>query len=293
MDNDYGKVNSLEITLLLEDYAGYDEGLLAQHGISFLLEAETDEGSKTILFDAGQSAVPVLHNMETLGKDPSAVDLVVLSHCHYDHSGGLVAMLEAIGKKRVPVIAHPAIYRSNFVLEPEFKSFGMGPVNSAAAVEGAGGDMVLASEPFSLAPGILTTGEIKEKTSFEANTTLSMLTLDQGKMVSDTMPDDLSLVFVLEEGLVVVTGCSHAGVISIIETAMKMTGVERLTAVIGGFHLIDADDARIEATVKKFADFNFDMIYTGHCTGLQAEARLVQTFGKKFKKMHTGMKIKF
>ncbi|MGM0653334.1 MAG: MBL fold metallo-hydrolase, partial [Bacillota bacterium] len=108
MDNDYGKVNSLEITLLLEDYAGYDEGLLAQHGISFLLEAETDEGSKTILFDAGQSAVPVLHNMETLGKDPSAVDLVVLSHCHYDHSGGLVAMLEAIGKKRVPVIAHPA-----------------------------------------------------------------------------------------------------------------------------------------------------------------------------------------
>lgn len=293
MDNDYGKVNALEITLLIEDYSGYDEGFLAQHGISFLLEAETNEGSKTILFDTGQSAVPLLHNMEMLDKDPSAVDLIVLSHCHSDHTGGLVAMLEAIGKKRVPVIAHPAIYRSNFVLKPDFKSFGMGPANSAAAVESAGGDMVLASEPLSLAPGIVTTGEIKDKTSFEANTTLSMLTLNKGEMVSDTMSDDLSLVFILEEGLVVVTGCSHAGVISIIETAMKMTGVERLAAVIGGFHLIDADDARIEATVKKFADFNFDMIYTGHCTGLQAEARLQQTFCKRFKKTHTGMKIQF
>jgi len=293
LGNNYGNLNALKVTMLIEDYSGYDEGFLAQHGISFLLEAETVKGSKTILFDAGHSADPILHNMKMLGKDPSAIDLVVLSHCHSDHTGGLIGMLEAIGRKRVPVIAHPAIYRSNFVLKPAFKSFGMGPANSAELIESAGGEMLLVAEPLALAPGIVTSGEIADKIDFEENPTLSMLTLDKGEMVPDPMPDDLSLVFILDEGLVIVTGCSHAGVISIIETAVRMTGVERITAVIGGFHLIDADDARIEATVKKMADYNIGRIYTGHCTGLKAEARLQQVFGKKFKKTHTGMKVYF
>lgn len=293
LDSNYGTLNALTVTMLIEDYSGYDEGFLAQHGISFLLEAETAKGSKKILFDAGQSADPILHNMKMLGKDPSAIDLVVLSHCHSDHTGGLVGMLEAIGRKRVPVIAHPAIYRSNFVLKPAFKSFAMEPSNSAALIESAGGEILLVSEPFALAPGIVTTGEITDKIDFEANPTLAMLTLNDGKTVEDRMPDDLSLVFVLDEGLVIVTGCSHAGVISIIETAVRMTGVERVAAVIGGFHLIDADDARIEATVKKLADYTIGKIYTGHCTGLKAEAGLQQAFGKKFKKTHTGITIKF
>lgn len=293
LDNNYGTLNALTVTMLIEDYSGYDEGFLAQHGISFLLEAETVEGSKKILFDTGQSAEPILHNMKMLGKDPSAIDLVILSHCHSDHTGGLVGMLEAIGRKRVPVIAHPAINRSNFVLKPAFKSFGMGPANSAVLIESVGGEMLLVTEPLALAPGIVTTGEITDKIDFEASPTLSMFTLDKGQTISDPMSDDLSLVFILDEGLVIVTGCSHAGVISIIETAVRMTGVERVAAVIGGFHLIDADDARIEATVKKLADYNIDRIYTGHCTGLKAEARLYQAFGKKFKKTHTGIIVKF
>ncbi len=293
LDNDYGTLNALTVTMLIEDYSGYDEGFLAQHGISFLLEAETIKGSKTILFDAGQSADPILHNMKMLGKDPSAIDLVVLSHCHSDHTGGLVGMLEAIGRKRVPVIAHPTIYRSNFVLKPAFKSFGMGPASSSALIESVGGEMLLVAEPLALVPGIVTTGEIADKIDFEADPTLAVLTLNDGKTIEDRMPDDLSLVFVLDEGLVIVTGCSHAGVISIIETALRMTGVERVAAVIGGFHLIDADDARIEATVKKLADYNIGRIYTGHCTGLKAEAKLQQAYGKKFKKTHTGITIKF
>ena len=293
LDNNYGTINSLTVTMLIEDYSGYDEGLLAQHGISFLLEAKTVKGSKTILFDAGQSADPILHNMKMLGKDPSDIDMVILSHCHSDHTGGLVDILKAIGSKRLPVIAHPATYRSNFVLKPAFKSFGMEPANSAALIESAGGEMLLVAETLALAPGIVTTGEITDKIDFEANPTLSMFTLDKGEVVSDSMLDDLSMVFILDEGLVIVTGCSHAGVISIIETAVRITGVERVAAVIGGFHLIDADDARIEATVKKMADYNIDRIYTGHCTGLKAEARLQQAFGKKFKKTHTGIIIKF
>lgn len=293
LDNDYGTLQDLTVTILIEDYSGYDEGLLAQHGISFLLEAETVKGSKTILFDAGQLAEPILHNMKMLGKDPATIDLVVLSHCHSDHTGGLVGLLEAIGRKRVPVIAHPSICRPNFVLKPVFKSFGMGPASGEALIENAGGEMILVAEPLALAPGIVTTGEITDKIDFEANPTLSMFTLEKGKMAADFMPDDLSLVFILDEGLVIITGCSHAGVISIIETAVRMTGVEKVAALIGGFHLIDADDARIEATVKKLADYDIGRIYTGHCTGLKAEARLQQAFGKQFKKTHTGTTIKF
>lgn len=293
MESRYGILEALKITVLIEDYAGYDSGLVAQHGTAFLLEARADRGHKTILFDTGQSASPVLHNMKLLGKNPGSIDMVVLSHCHFDHTGGLVGILETIECRRIPVIAHTSIYRSNFSVKPTFRPVGMSPESSREAIERNGGELILTDEPLPLMPGAITTGEIKERVDFEKTPSLSLLTLEKGRMVPDLMADDLSLVFILPRGLVIVTGCSHAGITGIIETAVRLTGINQIAAVIGGFHLIDADDDRISRTLEELTVMNLDKIYAGHCTGLKAEAKMLMGLGDRFRKLHTGMKITF
>lgn len=293
MENRYGVLDKLQVTVLVEDYAGYDSDLLAQHGVCFLLETEYAKGKKTILFDAGQSAGPVLNNMEKLSKNPDDVDLVFLSHCHNDHTGGLAGFLAASSRSRIPVIAHPEIYRSNFAVKPDFRTFGMSPENSPGAVMKAGGELLPIADSLPLAPGILTTGEIRERAAFEKKPTLTLLTLQEGKMVRDLMTDDISLIFILNQGLVIVTGCSHAGIISILQTAVSITGINHVAAVIGGFHLIDAGGDRVRKTVEEMKTFSVDKIYTGHCTGLKAEAGLLQEYGSSFKKLRTGLTIEF
>ncbi|MGM0689753.1 MAG: MBL fold metallo-hydrolase [Bacillota bacterium] len=291
MENRHGVMESIEITVLIDDNAGYDSGLLGQHGVAFLLEARTDRGWKTVLFDTGRSAETVLQNMKLLGKDPGKIDMVILSHCHFDHTGGLSGILEAIGRSRIPVIAHPSIYRSNFTVKPALRPVGISPENSREKISKNGGELILTEEPLPLMPGAVTTGEIKEHASFETAPTLSLLTIENGKMVMDFMKDDLSLIFILPRGLAIVTGCSHAGIVSIIKSAVQLTGIDQIAAVIGGFHLIDADENRINRTVEALTDMKIGKIYSGHCTGLKAEAKMLQYLGEGFHKLHSGMKI--
>lgn len=272
----------MKVYVLVEDYSGYESPFLAQHGVSFLIEAD----GKRILFDAGQSAEPVLYNMKLLGIEPSSIDYVFLSHCHYDHTGGLLGILRAIGR-RVPVIAHPSIFRRHFITRPYLREVGV-PFRREEVEELA--ELYLTADPLPITENVLSTGEIAERENFE-RAELEVYTIENGRVVRDELRDDMSLVAKTPKGLVVVSGCSHAGIVSIVKHATRLTGEERIRAVIGGFHLIEASGERIKRTVKEFQRLGIEEVYTGHCTGLRAEAAFLEAYGERFHRLHSGMVI--
>ncbi len=273
-----------KIYTLVEDYSGYASPFLGHHGISFLIEHRR----KRILFDVGQSEKPILYNMGMLGLEPESIDYIFLSHCHYDHTGGLLGMLKAI-KRRIPVIAHPLIFRKHFITKPYLRHVGI-PFSKEEIEKLA--ELYLLDEPFQIIEDIYSTGEIRKREDFE-KATLELYTVKDGKLVRDELLDDMSLVVKTSQGLVVVSGCSHAGIVSIIKRAVEITGVKKVRAVIGGFHLIDASSERIKQTIKAFQELDVEEVYTGHCTGLKAEAEFLKAYGDKFHKLHSGMVIEF
>jgi 7,8-dihydropterin-6-yl-methyl-4-(beta-D-ribofuranosyl)aminobenzene 5'-phosphate synthase len=269
------------IYTLIEDYSGYESPFLAQHGVSFLIE----QNGTTILFDTGQDAAPILSNMEILGIHPQ-IDYIFLSHCHYDHTGGLLGMLKAIDRE-VPIIAHPTIFRSHFVVKPQFRKVGI-PFERRRIEKH--GKLLLTNAPFQIVKNVYSTGEIIQREDFEKSI-LDVYTLKDGNQTRDELLDDMSMVITTSEGLVVVSGCSHAGIVSIVNHAIRMTGDSRVKAVIGGFHLLHAQKERIVKTAEAFRNLGVEEVYTGHCTGLRAEALLLEAYERKFHKLHSGLII--
>jgi 7,8-dihydropterin-6-yl-methyl-4-(beta-D-ribofuranosyl)aminobenzene 5'-phosphate synthase len=286
-----GKVESATVYTLLDDYSGYDPSFYGQHGLSFLIDVIAGSARKRILFDTGQSGKPILYNMGKMGLNPKHIDMVFLSHCHYDHTGGLIEMLRAIDET-VTVIAHPSIFRRN-LKEQNFRHVGV--YDSKEEIEKYGAKWILDSHPRKLMDGVITTGEIPigERVDFERETTSSLYTIVDGKLVQDDMLDDVSIAIKTGESLVVVSGCSHAGIVSIVKRSMQVTGSDRIKAVVGGYHLIDAKRERIEQTVKNLEDLRVEKIYTGHCTGIKAECSLLSEFGVNFEKLHSGKVMRF
>lgn len=287
------EVDKLELVTLVEDYAGYETSFLAQHGISILLDVESAGVRKKILMDAGQSSTPILHNMTILGIDPTSVDMIFLSHCHYDHTKGLVGMLQAIQREDIPIIAHPTLFRPNFLTEPYLRPIGITEENSRKRIEDNGGCLVLVREPFELLPGVMSTGEVERVTDFE-EARIGAYNIEDGRLVEDQILDDMSLIVnVKGKGLVIVTGCGHAGIVNIVRHSIGITGIDSIEGLIGGFHLIEASDERIEKSAEALAEFDPGWVCPGHCTGFAANKRISTVLGEKFKLLHTGKRISF
>jgi 7,8-dihydropterin-6-yl-methyl-4-(beta-D-ribofuranosyl)aminobenzene 5'-phosphate synthase len=289
-----GYLDRIKIMTVAEDSVLYDSPFWGQHGVSFLLEAYKDNIKRNILVDVAQNPEALLHNMKLMDINPSIIDAIVLTHCHYDHTQGLVEILRMIGKKNLPVIAHPEIFRLNFIVEPYLRHVGVMGSESKEKIKESGGTLYLTRDPLQIIPGLITTGEVKKQTDFEeVGIPLKTITSD-GKVVEDKMKDDISVIANIEnKGIVIITGCSHAGIVNIVKHSIELTGVKKIKAIIGGLHLIEAPMERIKKTVEALSKLDIDFISAGHCTGFEAQVELYKAFGKRFSPLHTGMKFEF
>ncbi len=282
------------IVSLVNNSPKYDTYLKGCFGVSFWIELQSGNKRKIILFDVGPLAEPLLYNAKLLGLNLSDVDMIVLSHCHFDHTAALAGIISEIGHQ-VPIFAHPDIFRPNFVLKPEFMNYAMVCENSKENIERLGGYFVLCKSPIEPFPGVLITGEVEKTTYFEESGGVSCFTIDrEGNMVPDRLQDDLSLAInVAKKGLVIITGCGHAGVVNIIKHAIKHSRIEQLEGILGGFHLLEAEQDRVDCTVGAIKQFSPTWIAPTHCTGVIPTGKFALAFGDKFREINAGDVIEY
>lgn len=271
----------IKITTLSENTGRAD--YIGERGLSMLVEAD---GLK-VLFDTG-ATISAVHNAQLLGVDLSAVDRIVLSHGHDDHTGGLREVLKRAGKKEV--IAHPAVWGRKYARrgdEPE-RYIGVPFVREGLEVLGA--SFVLSAEPVKLSTDMMTTGEIPMVTDYEAVDT-ELYVREGVKKRPDVVPDDLALIIDADFGLVVILGCAHHGIINTLKHAQKLTGKELIYTAVGGTHLLKASEERVEKTAAALKEMGVQYLGVSHCTGFAASAYLAREFGNRFFLNNAGTRI--
>ena len=248
------------------------EGLHAEHGFSMLVTIHKGEKRSHVVFDTGMTPDGMAGNMRRLAIDAGDVEVVVLSHGHFDHTTGLDGFVRAVGRPNIPIVVHPLLWTRRRLAIPGIEPIEI-PTMSKHALEGAGFDIVEARTPSLLFKGsVLITGEVARTSGFETGMPFHEADFGQGWEADPLILDDQALVLHLRDlGLVVLTGCGHAGVVNIVRYAQRLTGVERVHAVFGGFHLNGPLFASVvDPTVDALDEIAPDVIVPAHCTGWDA-----------------------
>ena len=250
---------------------GRVDGPVGEHGFSALVEVELADGAvHRLLFDTGVSPDGMVENMRRMDLAPDTVEAVVCSHGHFDHTAGLDGLSRALGgSARLPVLLHPEFWARRRITLPGREPWEI-PATSRGALEGAGFEIVERPEPSFLFEGsVLVTGEVPRTTDFETGFAIHQALRPGGWEPDPLILDDQALVLHLAgRGLVVVTGCGHAGVVNIVRYARALTGVEQVHAVLGGFHLTGAlFEPVIGPTVAALGELAPDVVVPAHCTG--------------------------
>jgi 7,8-dihydropterin-6-yl-methyl-4-(beta-D-ribofuranosyl)aminobenzene 5'-phosphate synthase len=263
----------LRITTLSENTAGLGN-FLAEWGLSILVES----AGATILFDTGQS-ISASHNADLLGVDLGKIDRIVLSHGHYDHTGGLHEILHRI-KREIEIVAHPDIWQAKYATRNGEESY-IGIPFHRQTLESLGARFKLSRKPVRITDSIITSGEIPMVTDYEKID--PQLVVKEGKgFKPDKLLDDQALIIKTKRGLVVILGCAHRGIINTLYHAQKISGVKAIHMVVGGCHLMDATEERIYLTIAALKELGVPLIGVSHCTGLPAAAIMAQEFGDSF-----------
>lgn len=233
----------------------------AEHGLSYMIEHD----SKRVLFDTGQSDL-FLKNAAIMGVDTANTDTIFLSHGHYDHGNGLRYINGGT------LICHPGCFVKRYSRRGD-KYIGL--YGGRNELEGKF-DIISTAEPYSITKNMVFLGEIPRVTGYESQTT--SFSFEDGK--PDYVADDSALALILKQGLFIVTGCGHAGVVNTLEHAAKVTVEERIYGIMGGFHLKE-NNRQTKETIKYLGEKGVKYVYPSHCTALPALCAFHSVFGMK------------
>lgn len=307
MNTRFGETQQAAITILVDNQASLivkstdtvkyftKKPLLAEHGFAALIDLP-EEGLR-ILWDAGITSLALLENMKRMEIDPNTINTIVLSHGHSDHTTGVTDLLRWMDLKpkpkeweagasikdmvswsdapHLPVIAHPAAFRERWYIDREGKRYGPVLPPPRDEWEAYGAKVILSDQPYQLSPGCFSTGEVPRLSFEKSGRSGSRLYRQEATFSPDDIEEDQALVLqVKNKGLVILSGCAHSGIVNTIRYAIQISNVDRIWAVLGGFHLAEAKEDEIQQTVEAFKGFKPEMIVPSHCTGFKAQCRL-------------------
>jgi 7,8-dihydropterin-6-yl-methyl-4-(beta-D-ribofuranosyl)aminobenzene 5'-phosphate synthase len=270
------------------------DALVAGHGFSVLVSVTKGKSVHRILFDAGPSPNGVLENMRRLSIDPSEIEAIVCSHGHFDHVAGLAGLLNVLGPQNMPLLIHPHFWRRRRVMRPGRDPLEW-PTPSASALREAGFDVIETAQPSFLLDGsVLITGEVPRVSGYEPGFPVQQAWLAGHWEPDPLVLDDQALIVNLrDKGLIVITGCGHAGVVNIGRYATQLTGGQPLHALMGGFHLNGPFEPLIPRVLADLAAMAPAALIPAHCTGWRARHAMAAKFGEAFVPNAVGSRFTF
>jgi len=258
----------------------------AEHGLSYHVETVVNGTSFSLLFDYGMDPMGMSHNIEVLGIDVAKVNAMALSHGHFDHWGGLVGLLRQYGSripKGIPLYVGHEAFAHRFSIRPSDSTpMDIGQLKKSEIEQFGVVDIKELKEPREIIPGGYATGPVEMVTDYEKGNP-NLLVKRGDRLEQDLFEGELALFFVVKDkGLVILSGCAHIGIINIVKYAVQITGISKIHAIIGGFHLVNAQNSLIDRYMEDIKSFAPEYIVPTHCTGFEAVMRFAREMPEQF-----------
>ncbi len=265
-------IQDLKITTLVDNTTLFGSHYWAEHGLSILIEAD----GRRILFDTGQTPEVIGHNLDELDIELDDLEHVVISHGHYDHTGGLEEIMKRTS--RAKIFAHPDIFDDKYGRrDDKFVHIGI-PFDGGRLREEY--DFILSKDPIEILEGVRTTGQIPRTTPFESLAG-GFYVKEGEEFIEEDILDDQALILETTKGIWVILGCTHSGIVNTLNRVAELTGGKRVAGIIGGTHLIDADNDRLENTLQYLQSLDNPKIGLSHCSGTRAFILLSKVLGNE------------